>query len=196
MSGVISVPVEVSRKDVVKVMQELRKLETSTPNNIKNAINRTATKVRRMMVQGMKGAYTLKEGFKAGTLDLFRASPGVLVATIKSEGPTRQTKEFQYSDGGAGVSAAVRKGGGKLVKGDEEAGPAFIATGGKIAGMIAQRRGKGRTPVRVLHSNSIPKMAEMSWQGKAAGPDLEPLARRALYEEISAEIAKLTGGGR
>lgn len=194
MSGVISVPVEVSKKDLQRVMRDLTKLETSTPNNVKNAINRTATKVRRMMVQGMKGAYTLKEGFKVGTLDLFRASPGVLVATIKSSGRPRQTKEFQYSDGGSGVTAAVRKGGGKLVKGEEEAGPAFIATGGKIAGMIAQRLGKDRMPVRVLHSNSIPKMAEMSWEGKAAGPNVEPIANRILYEEVSNEIAKLTGG--
>lgn len=192
---IVSVPYEVNRQDVVRVMKELTRLEKSTPGNVKNAINRTATKVRRMMVQGMKSTYTLKEGFRAGTLDLFRASPGALVATIKAQGRPRQTKEFQHGDGGAGVSVAIRKGGGKLVKGREDAGPAFIATGGKVAGMIVQRLGKARTPIDVLHSNSIPKMAEMSWKGKANGPELEGIAQRILYEEIATEIDKLTGGG-
>ena len=182
---------EVSRKDIVRITKKLTKLENSTPRNVRNALNRAATKVRKQLVSGMKGTYTAK-GMKIGSVDLFRATPGLLVATISSEGePERVDKAFKYSAGRQGVKAAVRKGGGGLVKGSADAGAAFIATGGPIAGMIAQRKGKDRLPIQVIRSNSVPKMLEMAYTGKA-GPNVEQEAQNILYEEIKKEIQKLT----
>lgn len=181
---------EVSRKDIARITKKLNKLENSTPKNIRNALNRAATKVRRQLVSGMKGAYTTK-GMKVGSIDLFRATPGLLIATISSQGePQRVDKAYSYSAGRQGVKAAVRKGGGGLVKGSSEAGAAFIATGGPIAGMIAQRKTKNRFPLQVIRSNSVPKMMEMAYTGKA-GPEVEQEAQNILYDEIKKEIEKL-----
>lgn len=183
----------VDSNDLKRVTRALTKLKNSTPSNLRNAINRAATRVRREIIGEAKAGYTLK-GLKLASVDLFRATPSLLVATLKAQGRPRQLKEYKSSAPKSGVRAAVVKGAGKTVKGDSEAGAAFIATGGRVAGMIVQRTSRKRYPLKVLHADSIPKIVEMVFEGKGDSGQaaVEPKARQILYEEIQKEIAKLT----
>ena len=62
----------------------------------------------------------------------------------------------------------------------------------KRNGLIMQRRGPERLPVKVLRSNSVPKMAEKVYQGeRGLKNSLDPVIHKKLHDHISAELAKL-----
>jgi hypothetical protein len=91
----------------------------------------------------------------------------------------------------AGGKADITKSGLKRLV-TATGGAAFIPTGGKAEGLMAQRRGASRSPIKVLYGNSVPKMVEQIYQGKRGGQgDMEDVIRKRLHEEMMAEIAKI-----
>ena len=88
--------------------------------------------------------------------------------------------------GGSAAAADIVKGGLKEIVG----GMGIKAF--KANGLIMQRRGKERLPVKVLHSNSVPKMIEKVYEGERGveGALREPI-NEALHAHISEQIAKL-----
>jgi hypothetical protein len=186
------IEVEVDQQDLKKVLNKLKDMEKA-PRHLRNAINRTATVAMRMIKQGRSQGYTIKTSrFNQDLGKIQKATPEHLDATIKAKGkPPTLTKSFKTSMPKAGGKADITKSGLKRLV-TATGGAAFIPSGGKAEGLMAQRRGSSRFPLRVLYGNSVPKMVEQIYQGKRGGQgDMEDVIRKRLHEEMMAEIAKI-----
>jgi hypothetical protein len=183
--------VEVDQSDVKKVLSKLKNMEQA-PRHLRNAINRTATVAMKMIKQGRSQGYTIKTSRFNQDIKKVPATAEHLNATIQTKGkPPTLTKSFKTSMPKAGGKADITKSGLKRLV-TATGGAAFIPTGGKAEGLMAQRRGSSRSPIKVLYGNSVPKMVEQIYQGKRGGQgDMEDVIRKRLHEEMMAEIAKI-----
>ena len=183
--------VEVDQADLHRVMSKLKDMEKA-PRHLRNAINRTATQAMKMIRSGRSKGYTINAGRFNSDIKVQRASAAHLDATIKSHGkPPTLSGSFKTSYPKAGGKADITKTGlKKLVV--STGGAAFIPSGGNAAGLMAQRKGKERFPIKVLYGNSVPKMVEMIWKGERGGQgNMEEKVKKRLHEEMMAEIAKI-----
>ena len=177
--------VEVDKGDLSRVKRKLNDL-SKAPRHLRNAINRTATQAMKMIKAGRSQGYTIGAGRFNSDVKVYRASANRLDAVIKSHGRPPTIGSFKSSMPKSGGKADVVRTGLKPIRG------AFIPTGGKVAGLMVQRTGKDRYPIKVIHGPSVPKMVEMIYKGKRGGQgDMEDRVRKRLHEEIQAEIAKL-----
>jgi len=183
--------IEINQADLKKVTSKLKDLEKA-PNHLKNAINRTATQAMKMIREGRSQGYTIKAGRFNKDIRIQRANAAHLDATIKASGrPPTLSKSFKTSYPKAGGKADITKSGLKRLV-TATGGAAFIPPGGKAAGLMAQRRGSERHPIKVLYGNSVPKMVEKIWEGERGGQgEMEDKVRKHLHEEIQKEIARL-----
>lgn len=187
MSGIY---IEVNQADLHRVMSKLKDMEKA-PRHLRNAINRTATVAMKMIKKGRSKGYTVKVGRFNSDIKKFNAAPTNLQATIRANGKPPTLKSFKTSFPKAGGKADITKSGLKKLVTDT-GGAAFIPSGGKAEGLMAQRRGKERSPIKVLYGNSVPKMVEQIYQGKRGGQgDMEKEIKKRLHDEILAEIAKI-----
>lgn len=181
---------EVDQKDLHRVMSKLKDMEKA-PRHLRNAINRTATVAMKMIKAGRSQGYTIKTGRFNAQVKKFNAAPTNLTATIKASGRPPTIKEFKTSYPKAGGKADITKSGLKKLVTDT-GGAAFIPSGGKAAGLMAQRRGKERHPIKVLYGNSVPKMVEQIYKGERGGQgEMDEIIKKRLHDEIQAEIAKI-----
>lgn len=188
----MSIYVEVDQHDLHRVMSKLKNMEQA-PRHLRNAINRTATQAMKMIKQGRSQGYTIKAGrFNQDLGKIQRATAEHLDATIKAKGkPPTLSKSFKTSMPKAGGKADITKSGLKRLV-VSTGGAAFVPSGGKAAGLMAQRRGSSRFPIKVLYGNSVPKMVEQIYQGKRGGQgDMQEEIRKRLHDEMMAEIAKI-----
>jgi len=184
--------IEVDQNDLHRVMSKLKDMEKA-PRHLRNAINRTATVAMKMIKQGRGKGYTIAAGkFNEDIQPIQRATAEHLDATIRSKGkPRTLSKSFKTSYPKAGGKADITKSGlKKLVM--ATGGAAFIPKGGNAEGLMAQRRGKERYPIKVLYGNSVPKMIEQIYKGERGGQgDMKDKIQKRLHEEIMVEIAKI-----
>lgn len=183
--------IEVDQADLKRVTSKLKDMEKA-PRYLRNAINRTATEAVRKIKAGRGQGYTIKAGRFNQDIKTQRASAAHLDATIKASGrPPTLKNSFKTSVPKKGAKADITKTGLKSLRTDS-GGAAFVPTGGQAAGLIAQRQGKERFPLRVLYGNSVPKMVEKIWKGERGGQgDLQESVRERLHQEMLAEIAKI-----
>lgn len=182
--------VEVDKGDLSRVKRKLSDL-SKAPRHLRNAINRTATQAMKMIKAGRSQGYTIGAGRFNSNIKVYRATANRLDAVIKSHGRPPTIGSFKTSMPKSGGKADVVRTGLKPIRGAGD-GAAFIPTAGKVAGLMVQRTGKDRYPIKVIHGPSVPKMVEMIYKGKRGGQgDMEGKVRKRLHEEMQAEIAKL-----
>lgn len=185
---------EVDKADLKRVKKKLKNVRQKTPATLKNAINRTATKVKKTLVQQAQTSYTLKKKGYGKDIKIQRASVAHLDATIKASGMPRTLASYKYSAPKSGAKADIVKSGLKEIAKKGSGGKAFLGKGGKIAGLVVQRESKDRNSISVLHSVSVPKMIEQVYKGKRGGlGNLQPKVQETLHDEISKEIQKVIG---
>lgn len=115
-------------------------------------------------------------------------------ATIKAKGRTRTIKEFKTKMSTHGAKTDITKSGLKALV-NEAGATAFMATGGKVAGLYVQRETRERYPLRVLHANSVPIMVRKIYEGERGRQgNLEPYIQKLLYKNLSKQIDKILGG--
>ena len=183
---------EVDKADLALIESKLKGVSTKSPSALRNAINRTATKGKKMITSGIKESYTMKGRAYGKEITIERATTGHLDATIKSQGKPRTLKEYKYTAPKKGVKADIIKTGLKEILSSQGGGRPFVAKGGSVAGLIVQRTSKKRYPLRVLKSVSVPKMVEMVYKGERGSEgELDPKIKKALHDEIMNEIKKL-----
>lgn len=183
--------IEVDKADLKYVTKKLQNAEKNAPRVLRNAINRTATAAMQMIRQGRSQGYTIAAGRFNSDIKIQRANASHLDATIKSSGRTHTLKNFKMSMPKSGGKADITKSGLKKLKGSR-GGAAFVPSSGAAAGLMVQRRGKSRFPLKVFSANSTPKMVEQIYKGERGGQgDMEEKIRKRLHEEIQKEIAKL-----
>lgn len=183
--------IEVDKADLKFVTKKLQNAEKNAPKVLRNAINRTATAAMKMIKAGRSQGYTIAAGRFNSQIKVQRANASHLDATIKSSGKTHTLKNFKTSYPKSGGKADITKSGLKKLKGSR-GGAAFIPTSGQAAGLMVQRRGSARFPLKVFSANSTPKMVEQIYKGERGGQgDMEPKIRERLHDEIRKEIEKL-----
>lgn len=177
---------EVSKADLKYVQSKLKGIEEKTPRVLKNAINHTAKTARKTLAAGAQNSYTVKSGGFNSRMKIENATAGRLYAVIHSAGKTLTIGRFHTTTPASGARADIVKTGLKQILGQKKI-KAF-----KRKGLIMQRETKKRYPVNVLRSVSVPKMLEKVYKGERGMKGaLDPVIKKTLHDEISAEIAKL-----
>lgn len=112
------------------------------------------------------------------------ATAGSLEAIIRSQGKPLKLMNFRVSAGEEMTRAKVLKSSGlkNLIKGNIKAFVGFK--------QVAQRQGKSRLPIKVLHSNSIPKMIGSE---KRVYGIVKPQIKSDLKKNIDAQIKEVVG---
>lgn len=187
----MSIQVEVDKADMRALQFKMRNMMEKTPSRLKNAINRTGTQAVKMLVSGTKGGYTYKKSIRKD-LHIQKANPSHLDYTITASGkPHTLSKSFKTSKPKSGGKADVTRSGLKRLV-TATGGAAFVPSAGKAEGLMAQRKGRSRFPIKVLYGNSVPKMVEKIYHGERGGQgDMEPEIQKILHAEIKKEIAKI-----
>lgn len=183
---------EINRADLRYVQKKLDGLGPKGRKAIAKAVNYTAKDAVRRLAQGAQSAYTVKTGGFASRMQINpRATPAHLSALITSKERPLTIPRFAYrgnvkGKGGRAASADIAKEGFKeLIRSSGE--KAF-----KAKGLIMQRKGESRTPVKVLRSNSVPKMIEKVYQGKrGVDRQIQETIKAKLHDHIRQEVAKL-----
>lgn len=205
---------KIDRKNLRHVQKALKSIEKGSETAIMRAVNNTAKKARKKLLEGVNKSYTVKAGGFNSRIKIRRATRSRLYAEITSKGRPLTLKRFKTSTrkgngteadvtksglkplvstgGKAGIKANVRKAVDRF-KGRKRASSnyqikAFKAKGG----LIMQRKTSDRYPLKVLRSVSAPKMLESVYKGsKNIKQELRPVVQETLHEEIQKEIDKL-----
>lgn len=172
------------------VEKRLGNLAHKAPKVVCKSINDTATWARRELAKEAQKTYTVKAGGFNKSMKIKKAIYSTLEATISSQGETIELYKFKYSKGKNATKAQVLRSGGlkTLEKSGIKAFVAAFASGHKT---IAQRVGKSRLPIKVLYSNSIPKMLGNE---KRVYGIVEPEIENKLSEQIEKHIKKVLEG--
>ncbi len=188
----MNITFEVNSADIRYVENKLKGMEEKAPGAFKNAINRTATKVRKKITSGAKETYAVQDN-KTITekVKTQRASPARLTAYVRARGGPLEIPKFRYEVSEEGVRAEILRGRGL----GEPIGPRgrrAFANPAKTE-HIMQRTGKTRKPLQAVRTISVPEMAKRVYKGECGSQgSLEPLIQKTLHDEIAAEVARLT----
>lgn len=184
--------VEVDQADIRRVTSKLKNMEKA-PRYLRKAINRTATEAIRKIKAGRSQGYTIKAGRFNQDIKVQRASVAHLDATIRSAGNMPTIKgNFKTSTPKKGAKADIVKTGLKTIQPIGGGGKAFVAPGGRAAGLIVRRKTKNKKPLEVIKGNSVPKMVEKIWEGERGGQgNLQESVQERLHEEMLTEIANI-----
>ena len=174
------------RIDDEKVKKKLGELKDKSPKVAAKALNKTAKDARKKLADKARDAYTVKMGKFNSSMKIKAATAGNLDAIIRSSGAPLTLTSFSHRGRkGAAAAAQVVKGSG--FKALEMSG---IKAWKGMNGLIWQRRGPARLPIKVLRSNSIPVMIGSE---KHVYGIIKPDIQSDLNRNIEAEIKKLTG---
>lgn len=193
------IKIEVNESDIKWAQKKLKGMETKAPRVLKNAINHTAKKARKSLMEGAQRRYIVKNAGFNSRIKIYNATNTKLSASVYARDRTLTLPRFHTTSPKSGVKSEVLKGSGlkEVVsrRGSSESNGeihAFRAKGGKAAGLIVQRRTVARYPLKVLRSISVPKMLEMVYLGRGGISEaLEPEIKRTFRDEVKKEIAKI-----
>ena len=174
---------QVDQASLQRVQRKLGTMQSKAPIVISRALNKTAVSARQRLATRAQAAYTVKSGGFKKDMQIKKASSGNLVAEIRSQGRPLKITKFKYSAPQSGAKADITKSGLKaLVMGNIKA---F-----KRNGQIFQRRSAARLPIKVLSSNSSPKMIGSE---KRVYGIVKPNIESDLRKYMEAQIKLLVG---
>ena len=145
------------------VEKKLGAMKSEARRVLRNAVNKTAVSARVKLRQEAQKRYTVKAAGVNARIDIEKATLAAPSAALKVKGRTLTMPRFRYTAPKGGVKAEIIK--GKCLRTVE--GPrrikAFVA---RTQGLVMQREGEERYPLKVLRSVSVPKMIEMVYDGR------------------------------
>ncbi len=174
------------------IAEQLGTFQDQAPKVLKNAINDTARKSKKLLANEAKNKYTVKNAGFSKSLQMENATVKSLTAKLESKGKPLQLSRFKVSPSSPKTTAKVTKAkvysenSMKLLEKDNI--KAFVTkfASGHVA--VAQREGKTRYPIRVLYSMSVPKMLGNE---KKVMKKLRPEILKILDEQTDVQINKL-----
>lgn len=186
---------EYDQNTLAKVEKKLGSLKSEAPKALKNAINQTAKQARKDLATEAQKTYVVKSGRFNKAMTIKNATQSSLEATIKATGAPMELKDYKVSPATARTGAnrpdltkaKVLKAGSMkgLQKGNIKAFVAKFASG---HASVAQRRGSAQLPLKVLFSNSIPKM--LGNEKRVYGV-VRPTIEQNLQENIDKQVRKI-----
>lgn len=184
------VTVNVDERMLKDVQDRLGKFEKRAPNAIVNALNRGMSNINTNVKKEVRKEYHIKAGDINATLSKKRASRGSLSAEVSSKGNLIPLDKFKITPKTINpkrkslISIAVKKGGGKKVKG------AFMAdVNGPKAFMRVK---KSRLPIRRLFGPSVPQMLGREEIVNV----IEREGKQTFDRRLDHEINRILGVGR
>ncbi|EET60345.1 hypothetical protein BRYFOR_07541 [Marvinbryantia formatexigens DSM 14469] len=186
---------EYDRNTLARVEKKLGSLKSEAPKALKNAINQTAKQARKDLATEAQKTYVVKSGRFNKAMTIKNATQGSLEAIIKATGAPMELKDYKVSPATARTGAnrpdltkaKVLKAGSMkgLQKGNIKA---FVAKFSSGHASVAQRRGSARLPLKVLFSNSIPKMLGNE---KRVYGIVRPTIEQNLQENVDKQVRKI-----
>lgn len=186
---------EYDQNTLAKVEKKLGSLKSEAPKALKNAINQTAKQTRKDLATEAQKTYVVKSGRFNKAMTIKNATQSSLEATIKATGAPMELKDYKVSPATARIGAnrpdltkaKVLKAGSMkgLRKGNIKA---FVAKFSSGHASVAQRRGSARLPLKVLFSNSIPKMLGNE---KRVYGIVRPTIEQNLQENVDKQVRKI-----
>lgn len=186
---------EYDQNTLAKVEKKLGSLKSEAPKALKNAINQTAKQARKDLATEAQKTYVVKSGRFNKAMTIKNATQSSLEATIKATGAPMELKDYKVSPATARTGAnrpdltkaKVLKAGSMkgLQKGNIKA---FVAKFSSGHASVAQRRGSARLPLKVLFSNSIPKMLGNE---KRVYGIVRPTIEQNLQENVDKQVRKI-----
>lgn len=186
---------EYDAKTLAEVEKKLGSLKSEAPKALKNAINATAKQARKDLATEAQKTYVVKSGRFNRAMTIKNATTGTLEATIKATGAPMELKDFKISPATArtganrpNITKAKVLSSGSL-KGLQKGGiKAFVTKFRSGHASVAQRRGSARLPIKVLFSNSIPKMLGNE---KKVYKVVKPTIEQNLQDNINKQVKKI-----
>lgn len=186
---------EYDRNTLAKVEKKLGSMKSEAPKALKNAINQTAKQARKDLATEAQKTYVVKSGRFNKAMNIKNATQSSMEATIKATGAPMELKDYKVSPATARTGAnrpdltkaKVLKAGSMkgLQKGNIKA---FVAKFSSGHVSVAQRRGSARLPLKVLFSNSIPKM--LGNEKRVYGV-VRPTIEENLQENVNKQVRKI-----
>lgn len=148
--------------DLAYVQKKLGSMSAQAPRALRDAVNNTAVTARKLLLQEAQKRYTVKASGFNSRANIVKATLATQTAWIKVKGSTLTMPRYHYTAPKSGVKSEVLAGSGlKTVIGPSGI-KAFMAKG-----LVFQRKGKSRLPVKALRSPSVPKQIEMVYDGRS-----------------------------
>lgn len=172
--------------DKAAVEKKLGNLASKSRTVIARGLNKTAKSARKRLAEKAQETYTAKKVHFNSHMKLKSATAGNLVAELDANGKPLSITGFSHR--------APKREGGKaqiLAAGSMKAITMSGIKSFKRNGLMMQRRGKARLPVKVLKSNSVPVMLGSE---KRVYGIIKPHIKSDLQKNIDAEISRLLGG--
>jgi hypothetical protein len=164
-----------------KIVNGLKGFEKQMPGAAINAVNRTLDHVNTKVGRFVTGEYNISVKDVKATITKHRAGRGRINAWLKSRSRRLTFSHFRISTSKKAVKVKIKKGSGfKKVRTDPAA---FVQSlGGRK--QIMKRIGKGRFPVEVLRSITVPQMLEAA----NVAEKIQAEANKKLAERIEHEM--------
>lgn len=191
MSGAVVSLGDASKK-LDYIAEQLGEFKDQAPKVLKNAINDTARKSKRLLAAEAKNKYTVKNAGFTKALQMKNATAKTLAAKIESRGEPLQLSRYKVSPASPKSDAKTTKAkvySESSMKPLEKDGiKAFVTkfASGHVA--VAQREGKERYPIKVLYSMAVPMMIGNE---KKVMKKLRPEILKILDEQTEVQIKKL-----
>ena len=192
------ITIQANPQDLDRILRKLQGLGGEAPKAIRNAVNDTAVSARKLLAQQAQQQYTVKSGGFNKHAKIKKATLSKLAATISVHGKPLTQPRYHTTAPKSGVKTEVIKGGGlkelvnsagtKDVKGTADKKD-------KTTGMILQRVGKARYPMRSFHGPSVAKMIEKVYSGgQVTDEGLKAEIARLYQENLQKQIDKAVRG--
>lgn len=191
MSGAV-VSFSDTSKRLDYIAEQLGEFKDQAPKVLKNAINDTARKSKKLLAAEAKSKYTVKNAGFTKALQMKNATAKTLTAKIESRGEPLQLSRYKVSPASPKSETKTTKAkvySESSMKPLEKDGiKAFVTkfASGHVA--VAQREGKERYPIKVLYSMAVPMMIGNE---KKVMKKLRPEILKILDEQTDVQIKKL-----
>lgn len=164
-----------------KVVKGLAGLQKQMPGAAINAVNRTLDHVNTKAGRFVTGEYNISVKDVKATITKHRAGKGRIRAWLKSRSRRLTFSHFRISSSKKAVKVKIKKASGFKKVRTDPAAFVQILDGRK---QIMKRVGKGRFPVEVLRSITVPQMLEAA----NVSEKIQTEANKKLGERIDHEM--------
>lgn len=186
----MAVNIKIDDKELKKAVSKLSSFPKEIPKATAAALNRTITFTKKRINQEVRKEYNIKSGEVAKTLDVKKANPSNLTATIKSTGHRLTLGRFASNikswKKGRNIKVKVKRSGAKSLSTTPKA---FITslTGNSH---IVKRVGKSSYPLKVLKTLSVPQMISNKDISKSISKEAGEQLEKRIKHEVEYRLSK------
>ncbi len=183
--------IKIDDRELKKAVEKLSQFPKQMPKATSSAINRTITFANKRLKQEVRKEYSIKNEDIQKTIEIKKANPSMLSASIKSSDRRLTLQRFSKNLGvwkkGKLIKVKVKKSGAKKLNTTPKA---FALTlNGNIH--VAKREGKKQYPIKVLRTLSIPQMISNKKIAQIVQQETQEKLKERIEHEVNYRLSKL-----